>query len=128
MSGVRIPPGATQFTRTPRSTYSTASARVRLTTPPFDAQYAALYGWPMIPAFEAMFDDRAAAVEQVRERVAAHQERAGEVDADDRRPAGRVLLLAAGEPADAGGVHEQLRATEVAGDRGDRGLDGGRRR
>ena len=42
VSGVRIPPGATQFTRTPWSRYSTASARVRLMTPPFDAQYAAL--------------------------------------------------------------------------------------
>ena len=37
-SGVSIPPGATQFTRTPRSRYSSASARVSCTTPPFDAQ------------------------------------------------------------------------------------------
>jgi hypothetical protein len=37
-SGVAMPPGATQFTRIPRSRYSSASARVSCTTPPFDAQ------------------------------------------------------------------------------------------
>ena len=51
--GVFMPPGATALTRTPRFTYSTESARVRFTTPPFDAQYAAEYGWPMRPAFDA---------------------------------------------------------------------------
>ena len=39
--GVFIPPGAMAFTLTPRARYSIPRARVRLTTPPFDAQYAA---------------------------------------------------------------------------------------
>ncbi len=50
-----MPPGAMQFTRTPRSRYSSASARVSCTTPPFEAQYAALYGCAMRPAFDATF-------------------------------------------------------------------------
>ena len=37
-SGVSMPPGAIAFTRMPRLMYSSASARVRFTTPPFDAQ------------------------------------------------------------------------------------------
>ena len=35
--GVLIEPGHTQFTRTPCLPYSTASARVKASTPPFDA-------------------------------------------------------------------------------------------
>src|SRR5262245_20134263 len=54
-SGVSMPPGATQFTRTPLRRYSSARQRVRCTTPAFDAQYAAENGCALIPAFDAMF-------------------------------------------------------------------------
>ncbi len=39
--GVSMPPGDTEFTRIPRRPYSTARARVRDSTAPLDAQYAA---------------------------------------------------------------------------------------
>src|ERR1019366_3526769 len=55
MSGVSTPPGQTQLTRTSLRPYSTASARVSWTTPPFDAQYAALYGCDLSPATDAVF-------------------------------------------------------------------------
>src|ERR1700730_7861441 len=50
--GVSIPAGATALTRTPRRLNSTAIARVINDTPPFDAQYAALYGCPKRPALD----------------------------------------------------------------------------
>ena len=34
--------------------YSTASAMVSSLTPPFDAQYAAEYGWPFMPAVDTV--------------------------------------------------------------------------
>src|SRR3954463_7183613 len=52
--GVSMPPGAMQFTVMPRRRYSSARARLRFTTPPFDAQYAAQYGWPINPASDAI--------------------------------------------------------------------------
>ncbi len=59
--------------------------------------------------------DVPAAVEQVRERGLAHEERAGEVDADDALPVGERHLVGVGELADTGAVHDHLRAPEVAG-------------
>src|SRR5687767_7277244 len=47
--------GHTQFARTPRRPYSTARDFVSITTPPLDAQYAALYGTARTPATEATF-------------------------------------------------------------------------
>src|ERR1700728_2540816 len=51
---VSTPPGATPLTRTPRAMYSTASALVSIFTPPLDAQYAAEYGCPIMPAVETV--------------------------------------------------------------------------
>ena len=48
-------PGATPFTRTPRWRYSAASALVSISTPPFDAAYAAFHGLPTIPDTEVVF-------------------------------------------------------------------------
>ena len=42
VADLAMPPGAIALTRTLRYMYSSASARVSCTTPPFDAQYAAL--------------------------------------------------------------------------------------
>ena len=74
---------------------------MRWTTPAFDAQYAALYGCALMPAFDAMLTIAAAAVEQVRERGLAHEERAGEVDADDALPVVERHLVRVREAADA---------------------------
>lgn len=38
MAGVSTPPGATQFTRTPRDAHSTAACMVTATTAPLDAE------------------------------------------------------------------------------------------
>ena len=48
-------PGATPFTRTPRWRYSAASALVSMSTPPFDAAYAAFHGLPTMPDTEVVF-------------------------------------------------------------------------
>ena len=47
--------GHTQFTRSPDRPNSTAIAFVSMTTPPFDAVYAALYGNARRPETDAMF-------------------------------------------------------------------------
>src|SRR5579871_1766188 len=54
-NGVSMPPGATQFTRTPLRRYSSARHFERCTTPAFDVAYAAEYGCDLMPAFDAMF-------------------------------------------------------------------------
>ena len=55
LMGVSIEPGQTVFARRPRLPYSTASVRVKASTPPFDAPYAAPQGMPRRPAVEATF-------------------------------------------------------------------------
>ena len=108
-----MPPGATTLARTPRFRYSSAITLVRWMTPAFDEQYAAEYGCDRMPAFDAMLTIVPAAVEQVRQRGLADEERAGEVDADDALPVGERHLVRVGEPADAGAVDDHLRAAEI---------------
>ena len=52
---VLVPAGAMAFTRSGVLRNSTASDRVSCTTPPLLMEYAAEYGTPWSPAFEAMF-------------------------------------------------------------------------
>ena len=117
-----MPPGATQFTRTPRCRYSSASARVSCTTPPFDAQYAALYGWPMRPALDAMLTMLPPPSSRCGSTACAIRKRAGEVDGDDARPVLERHLVRVGELADAGAVDQHRRAgrgrATAAADRG----------
>ena len=49
LRSVATMPGATPFTRIPRCRYSAASALVSMSTPPFDAAYAAFHGLPTMP-------------------------------------------------------------------------------
>ncbi len=102
VSGVRMPPGATQFTRTPLLQVLDRERPGQVDDATFGRAVRGAEGLAHDPGVRRDVDDRAAAVEKVRQREAAHQERAGQVDRDDRGPAVRILLLAAGEPTDAG--------------------------
>ena len=77
--------GHTQFTRTPARPNSTAIALVSITTPPFDAVYAALYGSAQTGRRRHVHD-HATDVEQRIDRGLAHQEGAGEVHRDRAVP------------------------------------------
>ena len=109
-SGVSIPPGATQFTRMLRFRYSSASTFVRWTTPAFDAQYAALYGWALMPAFDAMLtiapppSSRCGSAAWHTRNVPVRLTR------DDALPVLERHLVRVGEAADAGAVHDELHA------------------
>src|SRR5215203_5972628 len=52
--GVSIAPGQIAFTRILYGARSTAIQRVRLTSPPFAAPYAAIAGYPTMPPTEEM--------------------------------------------------------------------------
>src|SRR5258706_16303294 len=52
--GESTSPGHTALTRTPTGASSNANARVRLVTPPFDAQYTAAPALPCTPASDDM--------------------------------------------------------------------------
>ena len=84
--GVLTQPGATQFARTPSGPWSTAMHCVSICSPAFDEQYASDSGLARRPAAEETRDDRAAALDEMVDRRASHQERAGEVRARARRP------------------------------------------
>src|SRR4051794_18661590 len=52
---VLTPPGHTALMRMPLRPYSMARARVSPTNACLEAQYAAQYAWPMMPAVDARF-------------------------------------------------------------------------
>ena len=130
-SGVSIPPGATQFARMPRLMYSSASALREVHDAGLRRAVRGAVRLRLDARVRRDVHDRAAAVEQVRERGLAHEERAGEVHADDALPVLERHLVRVGEPADARAVDDELRPAEVARravDRGARTEPGRRRR
>ena len=114
-NGVSIPPGATQFARMPRLMYSSASTFGEVDDAGLRRAVRGGVRLRLDPRVRRDVHDRAAAVEQVRERGLADEEGAGEVHADDALPVLERHLVGVGEPADARGVHDDRRPAEVLG-------------
>ena len=100
--------GHTQFARTPRRPYSTAIDFVSITTPAFDAQYAALYGTARTPATDATFTMQPRDSTSAGSDRLTHEERAGEVHRQRPVPVVEGHVGRGREPADAGHVHEHV--------------------
>ena len=122
--------GHTQFTRRPDRPNSTAIALVSITTPPFDAVYAALYGNSAEAGDGRHVHDRAARLEQWIERGLAHQEGAGEIDGERAVPVVQRELARGRKGSHARDVCKDVKPSELLDGRSDgsRTIPGRRRR
>jgi hypothetical protein len=106
-------PGAIVQTRMPTAARSRAAVRVRATTPPFDAEYAACPIWPSNAAIDAVLtmtprspSSSGSPARYAGRSEAQHIERADEVDLDDLAERLEVVRCAVA-------VHRPLRPADA---------------
>ena len=110
-SGVATGPGQTQLTRKPSRVWSMARARVSWSTPPFEAQYAAISEAPTMASSDPTLTIvQPPSCAEAANGFAAAEEGAGEVDVDHASPLRKRRLGRRLRELDAGAVHEHVDA------------------
>src|SRR5580692_7118037 len=108
-------PGQTLLTRMDGAN-SAASARVRLTTPPFEAAYAVIFGvLGKRPCPDAnVYDGRKGPLGEPGEAAAHHDIRAGQIDVEHEPPVRNPDIEHRPVNDDAGGVHDAVDAAHCS--------------